>query len=371
MRLNFQLLFLLCIITVIAHGQEAQAPSLNIGDAAPPLQVRRWIKGESVQQFEKGKIYIVEFWATWCHSCIAAMPHLSALAREYKDKVTILGIDIYEKKITSIEKVTAFVDSMGQRMDYNVATEDSNFMEATWFNASGELGIPKCFVVNAEGRIVWIGYPSKIDDALCKIVNNTWDVQEALVNRNENKRLEDLDDSLRWKLMRYDRDSFKPGSFDKPDSTLLMINEIIRKEPKLKYAPFIASHTFSSLLKTDPHKAYEYGKMAIVTPTYENPAYDNIIGQIEWYSDKLNIPAEIYELGAEAYQEEIDHFSYPELVDLSKLYYKMAEWYWRAKNKSKAIYAQQKAIEELKKEKGSSATDMAAFESRLQQYKNM
>jgi len=81
---------------------------------------------------------VVEFWATWCKPCIAAMPHLSALAAEYKDKVTIIGIDIKEMKTTSIQKVKAFVDSMGFRMDYHVAAEESNFMASSWIDASGE-----------------------------------------------------------------------------------------------------------------------------------------------------------------------------------------------------------------------------------------
>jgi hypothetical protein len=49
----------------------------------------------------------------------------------------------------------------------------------------------------------------------------------------------------------------------------------------------------------------------------------------------------------------------------------MAEFYWRACDKSKAIVIQQKAIEALKTEKHFSATNLAAFEFRLQQYKRM
>jgi thiol-disulfide isomerase/thioredoxin len=350
-RLNFQLLLLLCIITVITHAQNDQPPSLKIGDPAPPLRVRGWIKGTPVQRFEKGKVYVVELWATWCKPCIAAMPHLSALAGQYKDRVTILGIDIYEKKTTSLEKIKTFVDSMEHRMNFLVAAEDSNFMVAGWLDASGEQGkgIPRSFVVNAEGKVAWIGHPKELDEVLPKIVNNTWDIKEALAKRNLDKHLEQLDDSTNYELMRYLGDPYKPGDLGKPDSILLVINEIIRNEPKLKYAPFIAFNTFSSLLKTNPHEAYKYGKVAIVTPTYEDPPYLHIINAIKYYSDKLNLPAEIYQLGAEAYQARIDQIPYPEIVDISKLYNKMAEWYWRANDKSKAIEAEQKAIESMKR----------------------
>lgn len=361
-RFIFQLLMLLCIITVTTHAQNEQASSLNIGDQVPPLRVREWIKGAPVR-FEKGKVYVVEFWATWCKPCIAAMPHLSALASEYKDGITILGIDILEKQTTSPEKVKAFVDSMGSRMDYHVAAEDSNFMVTGWLDASGsrDEGIPRSFVVNAEGRLAWIGHPKDLAEVLPKIVNNTWDIKEAFEKRNLNKHLAELDRETNYELMKYSHDS----------SALLAIDEIIRKEPKLKYAPLIAYNTFSTLLKTNPHKAYEYGKMVLVTPSYEEPALSSIINAVSWYSDKLKLPAEIYQLGAVAYQTKIDQTSYTQIVNMPKLYNKMAEWYGRAKDKSKAINAQQKAIEGLKRKKNFSATEMAAFEFQLQLYKKM
>jgi thiol-disulfide isomerase/thioredoxin len=369
MRFIFQLLLWSCIMTITVHAQEFRSSSLEIGDPAPPLRVRDWLKGAPVKKFENGKVYVVEFWATWCAPCKAAMPHLSALAHQYMESVTVIGIDIYENKITSKGKIKAFVDSMGERMDYRVATQDSNFIVSDWMDASGATnkGIPKAFIVNAEGKLAWIGEPSDLAGILPKIIHNTWDIKEALAKRTLEKRLQELDDSASYELMSYRGDPEKPDDLGNPDSALLVINEILGQEPRLKYAPRIAFHTFSSLLKTNSHKAYEYAKVAMVTYTYDDPPYDVIIGVIELYSSKLNLPAEIYQLGAEAYQAEIDQIPYPEIVDISKLYSKMAEWYWRANDKSKAIDAQQKAIEALKSK---NATEMAEFESRLQQYKN-
>ena len=368
MRYNFQLLLLLCIIAVTTHAQIGQSPSLNIGDPAPPLRVRVWLKGSPVQRFEKGNVYVVEFWATWCKPCIAAMPHLSALAAEYKDRVTIVGVDIKEMKSTSMEKVKAFVDSMGHRMDCHVAAEDSNFMVAAWFDASGEQGIPKSFVVDAEGRLAWIGHPKGgLDEVLSKIVNNDWDIEKALAKRNLDRHLEELDDSLNYELMRY-AGNLETDDLGKPDSALLAINEIIRNEPGLKYAPLIAFYTFSALLKTDPHKAYEYGEALLVTSTYIDPPYNNIWFLIDLYSNKLNLPTEIYQLGAEAYQKRID--AYPESAR-PEFYYNMARLYRIAGDKSKAIDTARKAVKALKCEKRFSAADMDAYEDRLWQYKNM
>jgi thiol-disulfide isomerase/thioredoxin len=362
MRLHYPLL-LLCIISFTTHAQQTQFPSIDLGDPAPQLFVREWLKGSPVQRLEKGKVYVLEFWATWCKPCIAAMPHLSALAREYKDKVIVLGIDVMEKKTTSMAKVKALVDSMGNRMDFAVAVEDSNFMSDGWLHASGEQMIPNTFVVDLEGRLTWVGYPTKLDEVLPKIVNNTWDVKEALAKRTENKRLRELDLDANDFLFLYMTNP------KKRDSALLVIDGMVGNNPQLKYAPLVGSNTFSLLLETDPHKAYEFGKVLIATPTYADPPYDLIIGTIQRVSEKSILPKETYQLGAEAYQAQIDQ--YPASKENPDTYYKMANLYWRANKKSEAIDAMQKAIEVLRSKKYFSKADMAAFEAKLRKYKNM
>jgi thiol-disulfide isomerase/thioredoxin len=329
-----------------------------------------------VENFQKGKVYVVEFWATWCKPCIAAMPHLSELNRKYKNEMTVIAIDIYESKarpVKSDKRVKDFVDSMGSRMDFNVAIEDSNFTVLDWIESTDEKndGIPLTFVVNAEGRLAWIGHPSKLDEVLDKIINNTWSISEELAKRNENKRLAILDDSLNYELMVYNANFYKPGDLGKPDSMLLMIREIVKNEPRLKYAPLMSYNTFAALLKTDPDSAYAYGKKVIVTTTFDQPAYYSITNAIEVYSEKLRLPAKIYELGAEAYKEEINQIPYPELVNMPKLYNNMAEMYWHAKNKAKAIEIMQKAIEVLKSKRDVSKKEVASFEQKLQKYNSM
>ena len=372
MRICFYLL--LFLIPFIGIPQNDKKLSLNIGDIAPPLQVKEGLKGNEVKNFEKGKIYVLEFWATWCAPCKAAMPHLSVLADKYKNQVSIIGIDFHEFKTTTKVQIKEFVRNMGDKMDYAVAIGDDFFMESDWIKPSGEEhnGIPKSFVINAQGRLAWIGYPKDLDNVLSQIVENKWDIKKELDKRNLNKYLAELDDSLNYELMKYNYDAYyKSNDFGKPDSCLWMVSEIIKKEPKLKYAPFIASYTFYALLKTNMHEAFNYGKEVLITPTYEDPACDIIIDAIKRYSDKFKITKEINLLAAEAYQVKINQVTYPEIVDVSKLYYKMAEFYYRANDKFNAIKAEENAIQILQSKKDFSDTDMINLKSRLTLYKNM
>lgn len=377
MKIYLNFLLLLFGSTVSVHAQKAQPLSLTIGDPAPALRVGQWIKGKPVQKFEKGRVYVLEFWATWCSPCIASMPHLSGLAREYKDKITVIAIDVFERKTKTLKAVNAFVDSMGARMDFSVVAEDSNYTVADWLKAAGEEnnGIPQTFVVDAEGRLAWIGHPKNLAAVLVKVVNQSLDIQQELANRTENKRLAALDKEAYYDLAEFSANPFSPNNLGKPDSGFLAIAELVRKEPKLKYAPHVAGKTFSALLKINPHMAYEYGKELLVTPTYEEPAAGVIIGGVafflEFYSGKLSLPPEIYQLCAEAYQVNINQIAYKELANLVKLYKNMAYYYGLAGNKARAIAAQEKAIEALGNKGTFSKAELDALEVQLQQYKNM
>ena len=379
MQSNFGLLILLCMLTFVSHAQNDQTSSLNIGEKAPPMRLHEWIKGVPVQEFEKGRIYVVEFWATWCRPCKAAMPHLSALSLKYKDSVTVVGIDILEHKNTSIEKIKTFVDSMGLRMNYAVAVQDSNFMETDWYLAAGggkNIGIPSSFVINRDGRLAWVGPTYNLDKILPEIINNTWDIKDELNKRNLAQHLRELDDSLFNELSNYRGDyRIKPWKKPRPESALLAIKKIIKSDSTLTYSPRIAYYTFWFLLRTNQRKALEYGRIALVSFDYDDePEYDVIVNVISnsnqstIYSNKLTISPEIYQLGAEAYQVKIDHIHYPEIIDMFKYYHKMAEWYWLAKNKLKAIDAEQEAIVTLKEETEFSKPMLAEYELTLKKY---
>src|SRR3954447_25972964 len=125
--------------------KDKPAPTLKVGDPAPPLAASKWLQGPEVKEFAPGKVYVVEFWATWCGPCIVMMPHMAELQEQYKDKgVTFIGFSAGDPNNTE-EKVSAFVKKRGPKLKYTFAYGDDRETYNAWMKAAGQGGIPCSF----------------------------------------------------------------------------------------------------------------------------------------------------------------------------------------------------------------------------------
>jgi thiol-disulfide isomerase/thioredoxin len=144
---------------------------LKAGDPAPALKVTRWLQGEGVRTFEPGKVYVVEFWATWCGPCIRHMPHLAELQARFKDQgVTVIGVtarDILERPDNTEEKAAAFVKKRGPALGYAFAYADAGTMIDPWMKGQEHFCT---FVVDKAGRIAYAGGPLFLDMVLPKVL---------------------------------------------------------------------------------------------------------------------------------------------------------------------------------------------------------
>lgn len=119
--------------------------TLKPGDPAPPLKATKWFNGKEVNAFEPGKVYVIEFWATWCGPCVAEMPYVQQLADRLRDesRILVLGVSVDE----SPGLVKPFVDRLGCR--YPVLLADAAVWTTWRFSA-----IPKNLIVGPGGEIV-------------------------------------------------------------------------------------------------------------------------------------------------------------------------------------------------------------------------
>lgn len=186
----------------VAQATESLATeSLGIGSKAPSLDIEHWLQDgggnfKEVTDFEDEKVYVVEFWATWCGPCISSMPHLAELQNQYRDSVQIISV--------SDETVDEVNDLMGKEHPqagktfqeitsaYSLTTDPDRSVHEAYMEAANQNGIPTAFIVGKTGLIEWIGHPGNMDEPLEKVVQDSWDreafkaelrIQEELQNK--------------------------------------------------------------------------------------------------------------------------------------------------------------------------------------------
>ncbi len=155
---------------VAKETAKAEMPT-KLGDAAYPLTGLTWVKGDPVA-IASGKVYVVEFWATWCPPCRESIPHLTALQKKYQDRVTFIGVSQEKPAV-----VKPFVSNQADKMDYTVAIDTAGKVSKGYMTAFRQGGIPHAFVVDAAGKVVWHGHPmGPVTQVLDQVLAGTYDV---------------------------------------------------------------------------------------------------------------------------------------------------------------------------------------------------
>jgi peroxiredoxin len=146
---------------VLARGRtdaaSAEGPSVvpaSVDFAAPALSLPNTSgKAESLADY-RGRVVLVNNWATWCPPCKAEMPTLQAYFEAHQSEgLTVIGIEAGE----SAAQVQAFADSLGVTFPMWVDTETASL--TAFHNGS----LPNSYVIDRTGtvRLAWIGEISR------------------------------------------------------------------------------------------------------------------------------------------------------------------------------------------------------------------
>ncbi len=227
-------------------GSQAASAGLKVGDAAPALSIKHWLKGDPIDlsKAAPGQVYVVEFWATWCGPCVMGIPHMSELQDHFKSRnVTFVGIS--DEKKETVEKFLA--KGYDARMRYGVAIDDEGKTNKAWMEAAGRNGIPCAFIVK-EGKVQWIGHP--MEDMDMKIAELCGD--KEYVQRKE-------------KLGALTRKLMESAQAEKWDAVHEALVEYVKLEPKSMQHQLALYHVL--LVKLDKSEGASAHGQAFVEST--------------------------------------------------------------------------------------------------------
>ncbi len=239
----------------------ADEPAFTIGSTAPEIDIEHWVSDndgefEHITKFESDKVYVIEFWATWCGPCIASMPHLSEIQEKYADK----GVQIISVSDEKLNQVESFLEKTVRGEEeqtyaeltnnYCLTVDPDRSVYKDYFAAAGQRGIPCAFIVGKTGKIEWIGHPMKMDSPLEQVVDDKWDRQAYLVEFKAQKKRE-AQQMLLMGLARSVGKSTKAGKFDE---AIDAIDEAL-EDDKFDFAKSQLESIREQILKQQKEKA--------------------------------------------------------------------------------------------------------------------
>lgn len=151
----------------------AQTKALWIGDKVPELHfnlVNSSLPSVKLSDY-KGKLVILDFWATWCSACIGKFPKMQQLQADYKDKLQVLLVNTKIGTGDTREKILAFFkkrEANGQSFNLATAVEE----EATG-DLFPHMDLPHYVWISPEGKVVAITDSKEVNPAnINALLNN-------------------------------------------------------------------------------------------------------------------------------------------------------------------------------------------------------
>lgn len=168
---NLAIIFLLIVALGAAYGYRKYSqrpPSFTkgiMGKEAPDFNLTASKGGQIKLADYKGKLVLLNFWASWCPPCRAEMPGFIKIQEEYKDKsFSIIGAALEDKR-----SADQFADEIGVNYPYAFGLEPINNLAVAYGNPDG--GLPYSVLISPDQKILSVHYGFISEDKLKQMID--------------------------------------------------------------------------------------------------------------------------------------------------------------------------------------------------------
>lgn len=170
-------LYLFIFILMVSYQTFSQN-KLKVGEAAPKLNITDYLQNVPKDKSFDNKYILLEFWATWCTTCLEEVPNLNKTQERFKDKKDLVFVSITDESPEKTKKTLSKIKFNSIVVSDQTKKALNDFVVE---NENGDYAIPKTILIDNKGIVRWIGKPFTINDV---VINKFLEGKEILESDN-------------------------------------------------------------------------------------------------------------------------------------------------------------------------------------------
>lgn len=149
------------------QNQQQGGETIQVGMVAPEISLPDPSGKVRSLSSLKGKVVLLDFWASWCGPCRKANPHVVEMYNKYKSK----GFDVYSVSLDRQDGKQKWVDAIKQDgLVWDNHVSDLQFWDSAPAGVYGVRSIPKTFLIGKDGKIVAVNPRTNLEEELLKVL---------------------------------------------------------------------------------------------------------------------------------------------------------------------------------------------------------
>ena len=201
---------------------------LKLNEQSPKINITNWIANVPKDKDLSNKYIVLEFWATFCHPCLNALPHLNELQSKFENE-DLVFLSITHESDTKVKKILKSVDFKSVVVSDTSKTTQKNFGDAV----KGIKNLPLTVLIDKNNIVKWIGTPRELTvDLINDFIENVdiATVDSKTINYDK-LNLNSKNFMIRYMKVALDDSIEYYFEIDKPDFLIIDINKRYSVKP--------------------------------------------------------------------------------------------------------------------------------------------